>query len=286
MLNVGMTKHLELTDADFSRVSKVVYEHCGINLGAEKRALVQSRLAKLVRANNFTNYKDYLDYVLRNQSNLDFTHFIDRLSTNLTSFFREKRHFDYLRETLIPSLSSKATLASPRIRCWSAGCSSGQEPYTLSITFSEVLSAKRRSDVKILATDISTRMVAAAKAGIYSSGQLEGMDLSIKKKYFKSVSTGESVSQFSVCGDLRKMLVFKQLNLMAAWPISTKLDFIFCRNVMIYFDSSTQERLVNRFYDVLAPGGVLFIGHSESLSGSKHNFKYVEPTIYQKGYDV
>ncbi len=273
---------IALSDDDFTRVSRTVYDHCGINLKADKRELVQSRLAKLIRGSTFKCYSDYLDHVLSDSAQPDFVHFIDNLSTNLTSFFRESKHFDYLQQVLIPSLVSNAP--SPerlRLRCWSAGCSSGEEPYSLAVTLAESIPSACRANVKILASDISSRMVRAAKEGCYPEKRLEGVASAIRTKYFESkAGTGER--NFLARSELRKMLVFRQINLMQEWPVSSGIDFIFCRNVMIYFDKPTQERLVNRYYDVLSPGGMLFIGHSESLSGTKHRFNYIEPTIYQK----
>ena len=270
---------IELSDNDFSRVSRVVYEHCGINLKSEKRALVQSRLAKLVRSSGFSSYSDYLDYVLRDPDNAEFTDFIDRLSTNLTSFFRENRHFDYLKSSVLPRLTAGS--AAPRVRCWSAGCSSGQEPYSLAMTIAEFIPEAKRANVKILASDISTQMVSTAKMGRYPKAKLDGIDSALLKKYF-SPAQGAGSKDYQVSNELRKMIVFKQINLMKPWPITTMVDIIFCRNVMIYFDKQTQQSLINRFYDQLVPGGMLFIGHSESLSGTKHSFKYMEPTIYRK----
>lgn len=273
---------IKLSDSDFSRVSRVVYDHCGINLKADKRELVQSRLAKQIRKSSFTTYEDYLDHVLSDSKQQDFIHFIDCLSTNLTSFFRENQHFDYLRQILIPRLLQKAPSSNRvRIRCWSAGCSSGEEPYSLAMTLAECVPAFQRSDVKILASDISSRMVHAARTGLYPEARLTGVPPSVRNKYFETRSEAGGRS-YSARKELRNLLVFKQINLMKSWPITTGVDFIFCRNVMIYFDKPTQQKLVNRFYDVLSPGGMLFIGHSESLSGTKHPFGYIAPTIYQK----
>jgi chemotaxis protein methyltransferase CheR len=279
---VLFSQKTKMSDQEFAKVSKVVYEHCGINLKADKQELVQSRLAKLIRKHKFETYTDYLDHVLSDQSGQHFTHFIDCLSTNLTSFFRERQHFDYLTATLIPSLLSKAPNPNaPRIRCWSAGCSSGEEPYTLAMVLSESIPAARRSNVKILASDISTRMVSAASDGYYPEQRLEGVAPAVCKKYFE-LHTEEKGRYWRAKNELRKMIIFKQINLMQQWPLSSGVDFIFCRNVMIYFDKPTQQKLVNRYYEVLAPGGMLFIGHSESLSGIKHPFDYVAPTIYLK----
>ena len=273
---------ITLSDSEFALVSRTVYEHCGINLKADKRELVQSRLAKMVRLNGCSSYGEYLDMALADFSSREFINFVDCLSTNLTSFFREIKHFDFLENTLLPELINGSSRPdSLRIRCWSAGCSSGEEPYSLAITLAENLPDRARSNVKILASDISSRMLDTARGGNYPEGRIGGVSPSLQQKYFEK-RTEPDGKYFRVRPELRQMLIFKRINLIAPWPISTELDFIFCRNVMIYFDKPTQQNLVNRFYDILSPGGMLFIGHSESLSGVQHPFKYIAPTIYKK----
>jgi len=273
---------VKLSDREFSAISRVVYDHCGINLKEDKRELVQSRLAKLVRQHKFSSYSDYLDQVLKDPSSTGFTNFIDHISTNLTGFFRENQHFEYLQEVLLPRIIQTVPASDPvRIRGWSAGCSSGEEPYSLAITLAEALQDVRRPNVKILASDISSRVIAAAREGYYSESQLAGIDTSIRRRYFDA-RMETSGRHYLVKKHLKEMILFKQINLMASWPITTPLDFIFCRNVMIYFDKPTQQRLISRFHGLLRPGGVLFIGHSESLSGIQHPFRYIAPTVYQK----
>lgn len=273
---------IKLADSEFELVSRTVYEHCGINLKADKRELVQSRLAKLVRRNGYSSYGAYLEHALSDPSSGDFVHFIDVLSTNLTSFFRENQHFEYLVDTFLPGLMANVSRSSRlRIRGWSAGCSSGEEPYSIAMTLAEHIPERDLSNVKILASDISSRMISRAREGDYAEGRMGGVSPGMRQRHFTKCTEADG-KHYRVRDELRRMLIFKQINLMGAWPIDTGIDFIFCRNVMIYFDKPTQEKLVNRYYDVLNRGGMLFIGHSESLSGVHHRFKYIAPTIYQK----
>lgn len=276
------TSEQEISESDFRRVSQAVYQHCGINLTAAKKQLVSARLAKRVRQTGAGSYSAYLDTVLAAPESDEFTTFIDSLSTNLTSFFRENEHFVYLSNKLLPRLIAERQGGQRIIRAWSAGCSTGEEPYTMAITLLGSIPNAQQWDIKILATDLSTRVLSKATAGVYEAERLESVSPQLKGKYFepRRMRTGEM--GYAVCPTVRNLIAFRYLNLMEPWPFSGPFDFIFCRNVMIYFDKPTQERLVNRYYDCLRPGGVLFTGHSESLTGTRHRFKFVQATIYQK----
>ena len=278
-------QNVVLTDRDFHKISDLVYEHCGINLHAGKKELVRARLAKRLRQGNFRTFSEYMRHVLEDTTGKEFSVLIDSLSTNLTSFFREGQHFEFLRNKFLPSLMERKR-AKPdfRIRAWSAGCSSGEEPYSIAITLLDAVQGQGRWDIKILATDISTSVLEVAKTGIYDKQRVEPVSPMQRQRYFL-VSRTEDQKVFEVNQNLRDIVIFKYLNLMGNWPIDTRhggLDFIFCRNVMIYFDKPTQRRLVNRFWDILSSGGILFTGHSESLTGIEHKFRYVQPTIYAK----
>ncbi|AQT66878.1 Chemotaxis protein methyltransferase [Anaerohalosphaera lusitana] len=282
---VGCTTYssdANLTDDDFRQVSRVIYEHCGINLHDGKKELVRARLAKRMRVTKRRSISDYLSYALRDHSGKEFSLLVDAISTNLTSFFREQKHFDFLCDEFLPSLITKKRASGDKVvRAWSAGCSSGEEPYSLAITLLSELKNAPEFQVKILATDISTTVLDRARTGIYPEKRVAPVPAELKHRYLiREKSDGEKM--FRVAKILRECIYFGQLNLMQEWPIKVPLDFIFCRNVMIYFDKPTQERLVNRYYDILQPGGVLFTGHSESLTGIKHRFRYVQPTIYAK----
>jgi chemotaxis protein methyltransferase CheR len=209
------------------------------------------------------------------------TELTDAISTNLTSFFRESQHFNFLAGTVIPDLISRKNGKLSKIRCWSAGCSTGEEPYTISITLLESLRQNPQCDIKILATDISSRVLQRAAQGTYDEERVAPVPQAIKSRYLTSIRQGGQ-TQYQVNSTLQKSIVFKYLNLMEPWPFRGPLDFIFCRNVMIYFDKPTQEKLVNRYWDVLDHGGYLFTGHSESLTGIAHKFRYIQPTIYRK----
>lgn len=273
---------LVLSDKEFNTISSLVYEHCGINLHEGKKELVRARLAKRLRSLNIRNFADYIQYATNDQSGKEFTMLIDSISTNLTSFFREPQHFEYLSRVFYPAmLERKQKNNDHRIRAWSAGCSSGEEPYTIAITLLDMLQGKGRWDVKVLATDISTQILDRAKGGIYDAKRVEPVAGHLKNRYL--IARKENGEQFYEAGpELRKTIVFAHLNLMQPWPIKGPVDFIFCRNVMIYFDKMTQQKLVGRFWDLLSPKGVLFTGHSESLTGIEHKFNYVQPTIYIK----
>jgi chemotaxis protein methyltransferase CheR len=276
----------DLNEADFKRVSEVVYRHCGIALHEGKQDLVRARLGKLVRGGGFKSVSDYLDAVLADPSGPRFVALIDAISTNLTSFFRENRHFEYLSSRFLPELlKKKEQQGQKRLRAWSAGCSTGEEPYSLAVTLLEALEqAPGRHggwDVKVLATDISTRVLSQARKGTYDKEKVAPVPPGPRSKYFESYTAAGRVT-VSVGAELRQVVSFRHLNLIEHWPFTGPFDFIFCRNVMIYFDKPTQETLVGRYFDCLASGGLLFTGHSESLTGVSHRFQYVEPTIYRK----
>jgi len=271
-----------LGEKEFRHISDLVYEHCGINLHEGKKELVRARLAKRLREGRFNSFSEYIQHVLDDPTGREFSILVDSLSTNLTKFFREDQHFAYLSSQLLPRIiTSKQRGGRCRIRAWSAGCSSGEEPYSIAITLLESIQGKGRWDVKLLATDVSTRILERAKKGVYERDRIEPISLPLRNRYLIHRRDGAQEA-YEVGSVLRELIVFRYLNLMQDWPIRGPLDFIFCRNVMIYFDKPTQERLVNRFYDLLGPGGVLFTGHSESLTGIEHAFKYVQPTIYMK----
>ncbi len=273
---------LVLSEKDFKTVSDLVYKYCGINLHTGKKELVRARLAKRLRLLKIRTFPEYIDYAVNDPSGREFTMLIDSLSTNLTSFFREKQHFEYLSRAFYPALLKKKSAARNfRIRAWSAGCSSGEEPYTIVITLLDMLQGQGRWDVQVLATDISTKVLDIAKRGIYESKRVDPVSPQQKQKYLLHTKV-DGQECYEVSKALRDVITFGQLNLMGQWPIQSPIDFIFCRNVMIYFDKQTQQRLINRYWDLLESGGLLFTGHSESLTGIDHKFKYVQPTIYAK----
>lgn len=271
-----------LSEKEFRLISELVYKHCGINLHDGKKELVRARLAKRLRLCNFPSFSEYIDHVLNDPSGREFSNLVDCLSTNLTSFFREAQHFEFLRARFLPQLlERKRRQKSHRIRAWSAGCSSGEEPYSVAIVLHEAVEGVGRWDIKVLATDISTAILERAKRGVYDQERIAPLS-AMQQASFLTTRRVDGRKLFEVNDRLRNTVVFRYLNLMADWPIRRPLDFIFCRNVMIYFDKPTQQNLITRYYGLLDSGGVLFTGHSESLTGINHAFKYVQPTIYAK----
>ncbi|MBP7052407.1 MAG: protein-glutamate O-methyltransferase [Phycisphaerae bacterium] len=275
-------QEVALGEKEFRLISDLVYKHCGINLHDGKKELVRARLAKRLREGNFETFSDYIRFVLEDSSGREFSLLVDSLSTNLTKFFREDQHFEYLRSQFLPRvLAAKQARRDLRIRAWSAGCSTGEEPYSIAITLLEAIVGRGQWDVKLLATDVSTRVLERAKEGVYEKDRIDPIPAALRNKYLIH-TRDRGRDWYEVAPALRNVVLFRYLNLMEDWPVKGPLDFIFCRNVMIYFDKPTQERLVNRYYDLLASGGILFTGHSESLTGVEHRFKYVQPTIYTK----
>jgi chemotaxis protein methyltransferase CheR len=285
-MNSFIFQELHLKDKEFHTISEMVYKHCGIHLDDEKKELVRSRLSKRLRLLGFSTYSEYIEYICQEAGKDEFLSFIDSISTNFTSFFRERQHFDFLEKRFLPPhLDAKARKGDYRLRIWCAGCSSGEELYTIAITILDTIGDNLRWDIKILATDISTRMLQAASRGIYEQQRIEPLSAAQRQKYL-SISKSDGQKFYEVKPELKKMTIVRYLNFMEEWPIQTSLDFIFCRNVMIYFDRPTQQKLITRFENLLVPGGILFTGHSESLTGINHSFKYIEPAVYQKPADV
>jgi len=281
MLLSNAPEPTDLTNAQFERISLFVKESCGINLHTGKRELVRARLSKRLRKLGMSSFGQYMDRVRQDRTGGELTLMLDAISTNLTSFFREPAHFDYLAEHVIAPAAKNAVRGNRQIRLWSAGCSTGEEPYSMAVTLCESIPDLQHWDAKILATDLSTDVLARAAEGAYPKERLDTVPPLSRSKYFSS--NGRGVDRHCrVNGSLRKLVHFARLNLMGHWPMSGPFDAIFCRNVMIYFDKPTQGRLIGRFWDLLASGGTLFIGHSESLAGVQHRFQYVQPTVYAK----
>jgi chemotaxis protein methyltransferase CheR len=265
-----------LTERQFVSIRKLVLRVCGINLHDGKEGLVQSRLARQLRTLGLADFDEYIEHVHADGTGRALSDLVDALTTNKTSFFRESRHFDLLRDDLLPVL-----VRQPRVRIWSAGCSSGEEPYSLAMVLRQALPVRGGPDTRILATDLATTVLARARNGEYEESALADVPDPFVRTAFECVRR-EPPRRFRVHDDVRALVRFARLNLMDAWPMRGPLDAIFCRNVMIYFTKETQERLIARFHALLAPGGHLFVGHSESLSGITHAFGYVQPAVYVK----
>jgi chemotaxis protein methyltransferase CheR len=267
----------DLGSKQFSEIAQLLYRASGIHLGPGKDSLVKSRLTKRLRNLGLSEFSQYLDYLREDRSGLELRLFVNSLTTHKTSFFRESAHFDFVRREVIPAwMASK----SP-VRIWCAGCSSGEEPYTLAMLLREEWLGLDSQHVQILATDISNDILQRAREGVYSAEIVRDIPPSLVMKYFRTVDRG-GVRHHEVNPSLRSLISFARLNLMSQWPVKGPLQAIFCRNVMIYFDKETQRRLIRRFVDLLETGGYLFIGHSESLTGMTEDLRYVQPAAYQK----
>lgn len=276
---MNIERDFVFTDGDFERIRQLVRQHAGISLSEAKKDMVYSRLARRLRALDLDNFRDYCKLVEQGEGD-ELVNFTNSITTNLTAFFREEHHFHYLADTLIPQLR-KEKAASRRLRIWSAGCSTGEEPYSLAMVLKEKLPERESWDVKILATDLDSNVLAAASKGIYNEQRLKGVSAQRRKRWFLK-GKGTHNGSIRVAPELQSMVSFRQLNLLQEWPFAGPFDFIFCRNVVIYFDKTTQKVLFERYADVMNDNAHLFIGHSESLFKVTERFKLIGQTIYRR----
>jgi len=271
-----LKREFPMSQKNFDQVKEVAYALTGIKLTDHKKNMIYSRLARRIRQRGLNSFDDYC-HLLNQQGNDEATEFVNAITTNLTSFFRENHHFEYLKNSVFPELIKKNS-ASRRVRVWSAGCSTGEEPYSIAICLSEQMPIGSW-DIKVLATDLDTNVVAHAKRGVYQDDRIESIDQGRSRKWFLRDANG---SEVRVKRSLQELITFKPLNLLERWPMKGPFDVIFCRNVVIYFDKETQKKLFNRYADMLAPGGYLFIGHSENLHKVCNRFESLGKTIYRK----
>jgi chemotaxis protein methyltransferase CheR len=271
---------IELKDIDFEKISRFVYDLCGIHLHEGKKELVKARLGKRLKEGKFKSFSEYYRYVTTQQGADELICMIDSLSTNLTSFFREVEHFHLLRKIVPEIVKMPRRGRIPKLRIWSAGCSTGEEPYTIAMTLKELFN-NGQADIKIIASDISTRVLNTAVKGVYPEEKVRSISPDLLKKYFQ-VGQGNWRGHYRVKKEIYEIIDFVRFNLMDALVYNDPFDVIFCRNVMIYFDKPTQGNMVRKFYGYLKEGGYLFVGRSESLTGLNHEFKYIEPSVYQK----
>lgn len=269
-------REFRFTDRDFQRIRQLVGEHTGIALTDVKRQLVYSRLARRLRKLGLDSFAIYCRRLEEDDEEL--VCLINAITTNHTAFFREAHHFDFLAKELLPRLMHSG---QRRLRIWSAGCSSGQEPYTIAMVLKEHLPTARPWDVKILATDLDSDMIATAEQGVYPLQDIQPVPAPMLKRWFLR-GTGAMAERVKVVPELKEWIRFRQLNLMHAWPMQGPFDLIFCRNVTIYFDTPTKVRLFDRFADMLAADGHMIIGHSETLLNISDRFELVGKTIYRK----
>jgi chemotaxis protein methyltransferase CheR len=285
--HVFVQKQPDLSDADYQQIANFVHKASGINLLDGKKELVRARLSKRIVQLNFKDFKTYFKYVMSDTSGDELVFLLDALATNLTSFWREPQHFDFMAKEFLPELEKRRKRpggGGPRLRIWSAACSSGEEPYTIAMVVLEKSPYfANGGDFRILATDLSTKVLNIAKKGQYGPESVKNIPPQNLHSYLTKTSAENKRGDIWRINDsVRKLVSFRRFNLMDPLPIKHSMDLIFCRNVMIYFDRETIASLVSKFYNILEIGGYLFIGHSESLSGLKHSFKYVAPCIYRK----
>jgi chemotaxis protein methyltransferase CheR len=268
-------REFAFSDADFRSLAQYAYEQAGIALADNKRNLVYTRLSRRLRALGLKTFREYREFLANNASESE--SFINAISTNLTKFFREAHHFDHFRTHVAMRFAQDTHRASSRrLRVWSAGCSTGEEPYTAAIVLKREIHDIDRHDVKILATDIDTEVIARGARGVYPVSSIDEVPKTYRD-FFRATVSGNEVTMGA---DVKKLIAFRRLNLMEAWPFSGTFDAIFCRNVMIYFDGPTKTKLVERFTEKLKPGGWLYIGHSESLIGAHPGLQLMGRTIY------
>lgn len=268
-----------LHDADFARIATIAHREAGLAIGAGKSAMVRTRLARRLRALGLSSFAAYCDYVEGAEGRAEIGLMISALTTNVSHFFRESHHFDILRTRVLPALVERAK-AGKRVRIWSAGSSNGQEPYSIVMSMIESGLPLDR-DVRVLATDIDPNVIAFASKGRYPEPMLSGLPDAHRARHFELVGSGPD-PEWQVSDELKRPITFRVLNLLDTWPMQGRFDAIMCRNVVIYFDAETQDRLWHRFADRLEPQGWLFLGHSERLSASvKHRFEGRGITTYQ-----
>lgn len=270
------SREFTFTRQHFVKVRDELYDYAGIVLADHKQDMAYNRLVRRLRELKLSNFDDYFSFLDNNP--VEFSQFINALTTNLTAFFREKHHFDFITNTIIPEIEETRSYS---IRGWSAGCSLGEEPYSLAMTLLESGIDPSRWDIRLLATDIDSKVLSSAKSGIYAEDRVKNLPNTQVKRWFLK-GKGSHKGFVRVKPELQDLLRFNYLNLMQDWPIEGPLDFIFCRNVMIYFDQNTQARLLDRMHSLLKPNGYLFVGHSEALARHASNFELVGKTIYRK----
>lgn len=269
---------ISIKDEEFTMLTNYIKSNYGINL-IQKKNLIEGRLSNTIIEKGFTNFKDYLSFVFSDTSKGELTLLLNKLTTNHTFFMREANHFEYFNSIVLPYL--EATVKDRDLRVWSAGCSSGQEPYTLAMIMKDYFDrGNLHFDKKVLATDISVHILEEAEKGIYTLESMEELPKAWKSNYFNKVDD----INCAISDELKREVIFRVFNLMDnVFPFRKKFHVIFCRNVMIYFDLKTKIELVNKLYDMTEDGGYLFIGHSESITREETKYKYIMPAVYRKG---
>ena len=271
-------REFEFTLKDFYYLRTLMHEVSGIHLSDAKQEMVYSRLARRLRHLGFKTFAQYCRY-LQEEEHDELIHAINAITTNLTHFFREKHHFESLRTEIIPEILSKQPRGK-RLRIWSAGCSTGEEPYSVAMILSEFRRELSDWDIRILATDLDTNVLNHCRAGIYERSRVEPIPDATVKRWFKPIA--KQPEYLKIDHNLQEQIAFKRLNLIRDWPFKGPFDVIFCRNVVIYFDKPTQQRLYRRLHEKLGTGGYLFLGHSEQLGAYNDKFEPLGKTTFRK----
>lgn len=274
---------IPLNDKEFEAIRRLVKAKTGISLSLHKRDLVVSRLARRLRALELHSFAEYISYLEADGEGGELVQMINRITTNKTDFFRESHHFKFLSERVLPAIYAEGESSGNRVlRAWSAGCSSGEEPYSIAITLSEFFANRPGWDVKLLASDLDTTMLEKASRGEYDQTVLEPVPKALLARYFDRQGRGADAT-YKVKPSLRSMLTFRKFNLMnPTYPLKVALDFVFCRNVLIYFDTDDKISILKKFHSVLKPQAYIFVGHSESLMMVKDIFQFTDTTVYRK----
>lgn len=269
---------INLTENEFRELTRYIKANYGINL-TEKKLLIEGRLSNVLIEKGFNNFSEYMKYVFADTSGKEMNLLINKLTTNHTFFLRESNHFNFFRDNILPSLENN--VKERDLRIWSAGCSSGEEPYTLAMIIADYFAQEKKNwDTKILATDISHRVLEMAQNGIYNQESIENIPKYWRLKYFNKIDN----ENYKISDEIKNEIIFRVFNLMEnTFPFKKKFHVIFCRNVMIYFEPKTKMELVEKFYELTEPGGYLFIGHSESINKNETRYNYVMPSVYRKG---
>jgi len=276
----GGDREFPFSDKHFDYIRNIVTDHAAIRLPDNKRQMVYGRLVRRLRELNLNSFDEYLQVLEEDNGGPEFVNLINAITTNLTSFFRENHHFELLRGRYVPEILSRHP-GKRDLKVWSAGCSTGEEPYSISITLNETLAAKPGVAAKVLATDIDTKVLETAATGVYKQDRVNGLPDNVLRRWFQR-GRGDNADKVRVRPEVRNLITFRQLNLMQSWPMRGRFDIIFCRNVVIYFDKPTQAKLFNRYADQLEDGGYLFLGHSETMHNLCDRFTLLGNTVYQK----
>lgn len=279
MAATAKRKEYPLNDGQFNELRHFVKKITGISLSDAKKEMIYRRISPRLDSLGMKSFSQYCK-LLASENTDELEIFSNAVTTNLTSFYREKHHFEYLEKTVIPEILQRKK-NEKKIRVWSAGCSTGEEPYSIAMSLKKVLPAEECWDVKILASDLDTGVLSKAARGVYEERRIAGLDNATLDRWFIKKEDNNK-TYVKVRPEIQKNIRFRPLNLMHSWPFKNKFDIIFCRNVMIYFDQNTQENLLNRFASHHSHGGVLFIGHSEMMHGNEGNYQLIGKTIYKR----